>query len=648
MQSLLLIGLIATTHAQEIVRPEPKLWFGVTGAANFNFYSGTTQTLNTGFKSQTAFHEGSGIAPFGSLLIEYRPTSVWGIMLNLGYDGRGGAFDQVLEPCNCPADLTTDLSYFVIEPSLRIAPFSNGFYLFLGGAFNYNYNKSFKFTQERQITDPPINEASLITETGDFSEIRSSLFSGQVGMGFDIPLASRTSRTQLDLSPFVSYHPYFGHEPRNIESWSLQTVRAGIALKIGRAKASKEIIKNVVEYPVPVVVASEPDAKFSIKAPDGIPARRVVKESFPIRNYVFFNENSSEIPARYIQLSNKEAMEFRQNTSQEAKAIDVEGRSKRQLTAYYNILNILGDRMRNNPTSTVTLIGSSAGNGAPAGKEYAESIKSYLVMAFSINPTRIATEGRNQPIIPSEQPGGTIDLAMLRDGDRRVDIVSNSAILLAPLEFTSVIDDTKKSSIIFTTEEVNSVSIKNWTLDVIDEKGNINHFGPYTGQQASISGNDILGERRDGTYKVVMNAQTDDGKLIRKESSLRLIHDNVIIQNELRFSVLFDFDKSKTVSTYEKYLTDVVAPQIQDNSTVLIHGHSDIIGDTDYNMTLSQERARDAQSILEKALAKEGKKGIKFESYGFGDKSDFAPFKNKLPEERFYNRTVIIDIVLEK
>lgn len=645
LQSLFLISLIATTQAQEIQRLQPKFWYGVSGAANFNFYSGTTQTLNSETKSQTAFHDGSGIAPYGSILLEYRPTPIWGVMVNLGYDGRGGSFDGVIEPCNCPADLETSLSYFVFEPSLRIAPFSNGFYLFLGGAYNYNLNKSFTFSQEPQVTSS--NDANLIITEGDFSEIRSSLFSGQVGIGVDIPLASKTSRTQFNISPFVSYHPYFGHEPRNIESWSLQTVRAGIALKIGHARAVKEIIKPVVVIPSTPII-SEPDAKFSIKAPAGIPARRVVKESFPIRNYVFFNENSSEIPARYIQLSSKEAMEFRQNTSQEAEPIDVEGRSKRQLTAYYNILNILGDRMRNNPTSTVTLIGSSAGKGAPAGKEYAESIKSYLVKAFSINPTRITTEGRNQPIIPSEQPGGTIDLAMLRDGDRRVDIVSSSAILLAPLEFTSVIDDTRKGSVIFTTEAENNATIKSWTLDVIDENENTKHFGPYTSEQASISGNDILGERRDGTYKVVMNAQTNDGKLIRKESSLRLVHDNVIIQNELRFSVLFDFDKSKTVSTYEKFLTDVVAPQIQENSIVQIHGHSDIIGDTEYNMTLSQERARDAQTILEKALTKTGKKGVKFESYGFGDKADFAPFKNNLPEERFYNRTVIIDIVLDK
>jgi hypothetical protein len=33
--------------------------------------------------------------------------------------------------------------------------------------------------------------------------------------------------------------------------------------------------------------------------------------------------------------------------------------SKRQMTIYYNILNILGDRMQKNPNATISLVGSS-------------------------------------------------------------------------------------------------------------------------------------------------------------------------------------------------------------------------------------------------------------------------------------------------
>jgi len=44
-------------------------------------------------------------------------------------------------------------------------------------------------------------------------------------------------------------------------------------------------------------------------------------------------------------------------------------------------------------------------------------------------------------------------------------------------------------------------------------------------------------------------------------------------------------------------------------------------------------------------LARTNRKGVKFETSGFGSDVGMAPFDNNLPEERFYNRTVIIDII---
>ena len=38
---LLLAGMVNISQAQEVTRPQPKFWVGVSGAANFNFYSGT-------------------------------------------------------------------------------------------------------------------------------------------------------------------------------------------------------------------------------------------------------------------------------------------------------------------------------------------------------------------------------------------------------------------------------------------------------------------------------------------------------------------------------------------------------------------------------------------------------------------------------
>jgi outer membrane protein OmpA-like peptidoglycan-associated protein len=111
---------------------------------------------------------------------------------------------------------------------------------------------------------------------------------------------------------------------------------------------------------------------------------------------------------------------------------------------------------------------------------------------------------------------------------------------------------------------------------------------------------------------------------------------------------MFDFDQSKTMEVYEQFLINVVAPLIKDNAIVDIHGHTDIIGDEKYNLRLSVERAKEAQKILERAINKAGRKGVKFEAGGFGEDLNMSPFENNLPEERFYNRTVIIDIINPK
>ena len=59
-----------------------------------------------------------------------RPTAM--------YTNRGGEFDAVMAPCNCPATLATNLSYITIEPSIRLAPFKSAFYLFAGPTISIN------------------------------------------------------------------------------------------------------------------------------------------------------------------------------------------------------------------------------------------------------------------------------------------------------------------------------------------------------------------------------------------------------------------------------------------------------------------------------------------------------------------------------
>ncbi len=646
--SLILMSIVIATQAQEVERVHPKFWMGVTGGANLNMYTGTTQTLNATLMAPAAFHNGFGVGGFGALLLEFHPGRVLGFMLNMGYDNRGGSFDQVESPCYCPEDLKTGLSYATIQPSIRIAPFASNLYLFLGGAYGYNLNKSFAFTFDQ-------NNGDLFnTSLGEFSNVRQHVFSTHIGLGYDIQLSEINSRRQMALSPFVSYHPYFGQAPRNIESWSLSTVRVGVALKFGKGKvqetAQQPVIaeKVIVAETIKPVIADRSNINLITRAPITVPLKRNISESFPLRDYIFFEEGSSKIPDRYVKLSKKQALTFKSEQLRKAGTINQEGRSKRQMIAYYNILNILGDRMRENPEAKITLIGASAGNGAVLGKTYAESVKTYLVDVFEINQTRITTEGRSKPILPSETAGGTSYLTLLREGDRRVDIITNAPDLLTPLQIDAIQTDPLDSRVLFSASTEKNEPLKMWNVEITDDKGIKQKFGPYTREQESISGNTILGDRKEGKFKVVMIGEAIDGTVIRKESSLTLVRNEKPVEDAIRFSILFDFDNSKAVSAYAKFLTEVVAPKIQNNGTVIIHGHTDIIGSIAYNMKLSEERAREVHKILQQAVSDQGKTGVRYEVLAFGMDEETSPFANKLPEERFYNRTVVIDIVPAK
>lgn len=230
--AFILTGIQTQVQAQTTQYSKPSWYFGVVGAANVNFFDGSTRQMSFEFTPPATFHKGNGVGMYVGGLIQYRPAkSVLGFMLQGGYDSRRGKFDQTTTACNCPADLETNLSYVTLEPSLLLAPFKNGFYIYAGPRMAYTTEKSFTYKQGVNPAFP--NQAPNPDVEGELSNVNKTVISGQVGMGYDFMMGSSSSKTKFVVSPFVSYHPYFGQNPRNIESWNVTTIRAGIALKFG-------------------------------------------------------------------------------------------------------------------------------------------------------------------------------------------------------------------------------------------------------------------------------------------------------------------------------------------------------------------------------------------------------------------------------
>jgi len=634
-------------QAQQIQYTKPSWWFGVAGGANVNFYRGSTQQLNGDFTAPVAFDEGNGVGLYLAPLVEYHaPGSALGFMLQTGYDSRSSAYKTQITPCNCPADLTTRLSYITVEPSIRLAPFHGNFYLYGGPRLAFNVQKS--FTYELGINPDFPDQEPTPDVKGELSNINKTLISMQIGAGYDIPLSSQNTKTQFVISPFVSFHPYFGQAPRDIETWSVTTLRVGAALKFGHGRL----------IPAPVVIEVlpiAPEFQFSVYSPKNMPVEEVVTETFPVRNYVFFDLGSSAIPDRYVTLTKNQVNDFREDQIDLFRPKNLPGRSERQMVVYYNVLNILGDRMVKDPSATITLVGSSE-KSPEEGREMAESIRQYLVNVFGVDTSRITIEGRDKPKIPSEQPGGTLELELLRAGDRRVSIESGTPTLLMefqngpnaplkPVQIKALQQAPMSSYTTFNVEGANK-AFTSWSLEVKDEKGKVQKFGPYSSEKVVLPGESILGTRTEGDYKVTMVGLTKEGTTIRREVPTHVVRWSPAGQrNGGRYSILYEFNESKAIAMYEKYINEIVTPNIQKGGMVLVRGYTDTIGDEVNNHELSHARANDVKRMLESSLAKAGITDVKIEVNAYGEDESMSPFENKYPEERFYNRTVVIDIL---
>jgi outer membrane protein OmpA-like peptidoglycan-associated protein len=633
--SLIALGAFSQARAQETAEDRwPRWWYGVYGGANINLFSGALHdigTADTNVAAPTGFDQGNGLGLALGGIIEYNSGGLLGGNLMFGYDNRSVGFDTKATDTSTSESLDAHLAYFTVEPNVRINLGSRLFHLMLGPSFKILVAKSYDYTAT-------IEGAPAVTHSADFANIRSFVVGAQAGVGYDIPLSSPEANTQIVLTPFAQFHlsqDLLDAAPTRNE-FKINTVRAGVQLKFGTAASS--IIGPEVAG----------DADFSVRAPNVVTESRRLNETFPIRNYIFFDAGSTEIPARYKRVTSGDS--FREDQlikpSAETGGTDaVQVRSRRQMEVYYQVINVFGDRLRRNPNASIKLTGSANGDVA-AGKKMAENVKDYLVTTFGIDAKQISTQGAAMPTHKSGTGSSQgEDRKMIDAENYRVEIEGTPDDLLQPVKITSVQEEPVDNDIVFTVPPRDDIAY--WNVIITERGGQPQTYGPYRNvSMARIDSKSLLGGKREARYMAKVTATTKSNQTVESpEKEFRLVRaDGDEEQTGTRYSILFEFDDSKTVQTYESFLANTVAPAIPNGASVIIHGHTDITGDPDYNAKLSQRRSDEAQKILTRELTKAGKV-VTFDTYGFGEDERRSPFNNTLPEQRYYNRTVVIEVV---
>jgi outer membrane protein OmpA-like peptidoglycan-associated protein len=359
----------------------------------------------------------------------------------------------------------------------------------------------------------------------------------------------------------------------------------------------------------------------------------ISENSIPLLNYIFFKDNSSIVPSRY-NLNKSEFLKNKKNNY-----------SNNTLKLYSDILNILGERL-SKTNSKIEIIGYNSGvrmenNNSQLSKERAIAVSSYLKQKWNIDKNRIKISGSNLPPKPSN-----INDPLGEEENRRVEIISNDWEIVKPVQLQDTILDYKNAVLRIYPNITTNKKINNKWIEISVDKNRIDSIPVLkTNNYIDWDSKKILNKNK--TIKeinFILCAETSEKTIIRSENIVievktKTLNDKIL--NKLsdkrmdRFQlILFDFNKFE-INNHNKKISNLIIKKLKDSSEVKITGYTDMIGDEKVNKELSEKRAKALATIL-------SLKTIVPFIRGMGETN---LFDNKLPEGRFYSRTVITEIL---
>lgn len=592
--------------------------------------------------------------------------------------------------------LKLKLNVFTLEPNFSFCLYK-GFHLQAGIGMNFLASERAEYAES--VTSPSdavfqnnrwADDQAVRNDTaGRFDDVPAMMLSANFGAYYDIPL---NKNNNVFISPGVYYNFGLTDHIKDID-WRMNQFQAQIAFKYAfdvepakRRETSEQLLVdtltivnsgngiNGVRVGKIETISSKSETKDAIVSSiihrrtdtlfiskdyelygniyvlgvdengNDIKQPRFVSEEFidnrnqPMLNYIFFDSLSYEIPARY-----------HKTNIADAKSFDIKSLYKKSnIETYYNILNIIGYRLANNPEAKITLKGCNSHTGGEKWNEIlsrnrANEVANYLSSVWGIDRTRMLVYAQELPenySYPANQPEKA-------EENRRVEIYSDNYDILAPIFIndTSVVNQPPKAKFII--ESKSEAGFKDWRVNVINrnEAGFSNIVEEGAGKpprELEINLQALVDEGFNSEKPLFFSLDLFDkqkGKFSSKEKQFDL--NKITVQKKRtekigdfeieRFSLLlFDF-VSDNLSPYNLRTIDRVKSIIKPNSNIRIIGHTDLLGDEKSNKALSLKRAESAYKAL-------GRRDAIVEGRG----EEEVLYDNSLPEGRIFSRTVDI------
>jgi len=602
---------------------------------NYNFGAFLTVPINSVFSLQMNANYSNLGARLTKIEKEYVSTPQ--------LEGVWGEFEHSIE--GTFNSLAAELSIaYNLTPKFRIH---------LGPTIDYllKYN----YEQKEEIVSPSYGVFAIERTRvrnhyqGEVPNVNQLILGVGIGVNYWLPMNQSST---FFLIPNASVRFRINDLASNSE-WKAFTFSAGLNFVLAPRKIKRipppiapPIMPPLPDYPVP---PSAPYLEASIEAVSldengrELPVTVLKVEEFlstqthPILGYVFFEENSAEIPKRYKLLNTAETKDFSARKLYGYNTLEI----------YHNMLNIIGKRVLQFPQSELTIVGCNSDQGTEKGnlelsRRRAEAVRNYFVNVWNIDPERIKIEARNLPENPSNpnDPDGIAE-------NRRVEIYSNIPQILEPLVVEDTLREVNPPKFRFKPQVKTQIGVESWQLVTMQSQGIVKIFEGQ-GEIPKVIEWDVALEQRnvpklDEPLKYKLVVVDKDNKRwesrtqelpVEVQTIQKKIFERVADKQIDRFSlILFGFGQF-TITGDNLKIAQLAKRRIKPNSLVRIEGYTDRIGNETTNLELSLRRAQETAKVL----------GID-PRYARGLGETILLYDNDLPEGRFYCRTVNIEIV---
>lgn len=650
------------------VTSERNIRIGMFGAGAMNMHTGQFSSYD-GMNICGTFEDGTGIGWLAGNSIEVPFGTKFSLFGRAFFHKADGDFvstpkdqprvsldDGTLVYLSTEHQLKVSLDYIQIE-ALGAYYVSDKVYLAIGPGVAIPTQAS--YTQVEEIQQPfgitfrngersrPIASANFDDNPKTKTNLRINV---HALVGADLSIAEN-----LFLSPEAGLiFPFTNVLSDN--DWSVSTLHAGLALKYELGTPEKVVIKELAPEPEPVVQAKfSPSPIASIKAKSLLEngtmlefAQVTVSEEnnnnyVPLLPYIFFDAGDSELQNRYTTISSSQIDNFDESTLQDS-----------VISVYHNLLNIVGSRMQKNTNANLTVTGclepsEDGDNLKKLSSSRAQTIKDYLVKVWGISVARINTQSRELPEKISNR-----SITEGRQENRRVELSSSSPEILEPVRLITHNSEVNPKSIVMEPNVKYDENLKSWDIvaNYMDDTQLWSKSGdgsPSISMRWDLDRNklielarkDVNGNHISVKLKVVDNEGNSDEAstavpiFYEKKSKY---YDGVLVKDSVveRYNLVF-FDYDMTLINKENENTfKTILSRINTNSSVSITGFTDKLGTDEYNKQLSIDRAKSVEAAIKERIVPE-----KIFSKGVGET---LIYDNDIPEGRFYNRTVIVEI----